>query len=280
MPPARLATGTASRRLMPAASMAASAGDYRIAGAGHIETPHAQQRRSHSARPRASKSVMPSSLRVSKTACRLRSVRSWSPPCCGQVIFRLVHAPTTCSQLGAIGRDHGGVAVTLVVICLWDQSSTAMPASPGRCAIMSRDMRQATFAVNLKTAPHGLMLRHTAARRLPTWEASTSVFRRVLEVEAYQLLLTADHTQLHRGFHLRHRGRKWVGDAGVCNQRFKLVTGFIVTDHRQERSLRAQCHDVVGHVGSTRQCAPRFAGHAHHGNRRFRAEIRSTAPYQ
>ncbi len=96
------------------------------------------------------------------------------------------------------------------------------------------------------------------------------VFRRVLKIQAQQLLLAADHAQLDSGLELRiaaETGR----DAGSCNQRFQLVAGLVVADHTQQRCTRADGHDVVSHIGRASH-AFFLARDPHHRHRRLRRD--------
>ena len=89
----------------------------------------------------------------------------------------------------------------------------------------------------------------------------------VLEVHAQQLLVAADHAQLHGRLQARI-ALEVGGDAGFAQQGFEPVARLIVADHAQEAGLRAQCGDVVGDVGG---CADALflARDLDHGHRCF-----------
>ena len=74
--------------------------------------------------------------------------------------------------------------------------------------------------------------------------------RRCFKVDTQQLLLAAEHTQLHR--------RANVGiivqaccHTGIFQQATQRLTGFIRTHDREQRNLPTQCHDITGNVSGT-----------------------------
>ena len=93
--------------------------------------------------------------------------------------------------------------------------------------------------------------------------ASTLGFGGVLKIQADQLLLAANDTQLHGGLQVGITPE--VGaDTGLGHNAFKLVAGFVVTHHGEQGSLGSEASRVKRDVGSA-PAAFFFAGDAHHG---------------
>ncbi len=96
------------------------------------------------------------------------------------------------------------------------------------------------------------------------------VARRALEVDAQQLLLVADHAQLHRG------GKRWIAmqrglDVFAAHQLLERIAGFVRPDHREKRRTALQRGDVARDVRRATRALFRPA-HEHDGNGRFRRD--------
>ena len=141
MPPARLAIGIASRRLRPAASIAASVAI--TVSPAPVTSNTSRASAGTRAWPAASNSDMPSSERVTSRPSRPSSARSRSAR---SAQLRLARpAADHLGQLGAVRRDHGGALVARVVVALRvDEHRLA-----GGAGLLDhrRDVRQAALAV-------------------------------------------------------------------------------------------------------------------------------------
>ena len=173
-------------------------------------------------------------------------------------------------EFGAVGRDAGGTRVARVVAAFGvNQHSFACSAS-GRNHL--RHMSQATFAV---VGEQHHVVRRQQLEKLVGLRGQHFVLWCVLKVHAQQLLLAANDAQLDGGFELAVAAQV-RGDAGLGHQVFEQVAGFVIPHHRQQRGMRAQAHDVVGHVGATAQTVF-FTRDAHHGHGGFGADAVDSA---
>ena len=90
---------------------------------------------------------------------------------------------------------------------------------------------------------------------------------RVLKVQPYQLLLASDDAQLDGG--LEPSVASQLGFyAGLRQQFFQFVAGFVFAHYREQGDLGTQCGHVQSDVGGA-AAAFLFAGYAHHRHRRF-----------
>ena len=166
------------------------------------------------------------------------------------------------SQFGAVGCDDAGILVARVVRAFGvDQNRLAGRASPGNHV---SHVGQSPFAIVRKK--HCVVIRQQVGKN-STLGGQHFVLGCVFEVKSKELLLASDDAQLDRCLQIRVAAK--VGaDAGTKHQRFELVAGLVVADHRQKRGSGAQGYHVVGHVGGT-AAAFLFARDAHDGYRRF-----------
>ena len=249
MPAAQLATCIACGSAAPLPSIAASAAitvspapltsNTSRAFAASCSTPLSWYR------------LMPSSLRVSSSACgaqlapqRLRAR--------GEVVLAFP-ASHHFAHFGAIGRNDGGAMVTRIVVALGiDQDDLA-----GRAREFDhfRDMGEPALAVigqhqHIAAGQQRFEIRQLVRQYLMAGQG--------LEIDAQQLLLPADHAQLHRGGNARILEQ--AGDDFLRLDQFAQAhAGLVVADHRQQRRARAQRGRIARDVGGAARGAPRCA---------------------
>jgi hypothetical protein len=133
-------------------------------------------------------------------------------------------------------------------------------------------VRQAALAVvgehyHVAVGERGLELGELRGERLAR--------RRLLEVDAQQLLLAADDAQLLRGVDLAVAVQARL-DAFLHQQRGELVAWLVAPDDRQQARARLQLGAIPGHV--RRAAEPVIlALDEHHRNRRLGRDARDVA---